>query len=60
MPRGVVVAHTPVPIPHPEFRSQNVGRLSMVYTVYTLSMGTYWVLRSLSESRSSLGLASPH
>jgi hypothetical protein len=39
----VLVAHTPVPLPHPGFRAQIWLEFSMVYTVYTLSMGTYWV-----------------
>jgi hypothetical protein len=37
---GRVVAHTPVPLPHSGFRAQKVGGLSMVSTVYAVSMGT--------------------
>jgi hypothetical protein len=38
-----LVAHTPVPLPHIEFRAQISLEFSMVSTVYTRSMGTYWV-----------------
>ena len=40
---GRLVAHTPVPLPHSRFRAQISLEFSMVYAVYTLSMGTYWV-----------------
>ena len=59
IPRGVtvkteevaerLVAHTAAPLPHSRFRAQKVARLSMVYTVYTVSMGTEWVQRSVSS-----------
>ena len=44
-----LVAHTAAPLPHSRFRAQKVARLSMVYTVYTVSMGTEWVQRSVSS-----------
>ena len=37
---GVLVAHTPVPLPRHGFRAQIWPEFSMVYTSYTLSMGT--------------------
>jgi hypothetical protein len=46
---GRLVAHTPVPLLHPRFRAQIWPEFSMVYTVYTLSMGTYWV-RSMTAA----------
>ncbi len=39
----VLVAHTPVPLPRPGFRAQIWPEISIVSTVYTHSMGTYWV-----------------
>jgi len=38
-----LVAHTPVPLPRSGFRAQIWPVLSMVSTLDTLSMGTYWV-----------------
>jgi len=35
-----LVAHTPVPLPRHGFRAQIWPEFSMVYTSYTLSMGT--------------------
>ena len=43
MPRGVLVAHTPVPLPHSGFRAQIWPEFSMVSTMFARSMGTYWV-----------------
>ena len=42
-PDGRLVAHTPVPLPHSGFRARIWPEFSMVSTLYTLSMGTYWV-----------------
>ena len=38
-----VVAHTPVPLPRPRFRAQNVAELSMVSTVCMVAMHAWWV-----------------
>jgi hypothetical protein len=38
-----LVAHTPALPHHALIRAQLKVEFSMVYTVYTLSMGTYWV-----------------
>ena len=43
MPCEGVVAHTPALPHHTQIRAQKVAELSMVSTLYTLSMGTYWV-----------------
>ena len=53
----VLVAHTPVPLPHPGFRAQIWPEVSMVYTVYTLSMGTYWV-RGMASADEGVALTS--
>ena len=51
--RGSLVAHTPVPLPRPEVRAQIWPGFSMVYTIYTLSMGTYWVHHQIDNLRRS-------
>ena len=40
---GSLVAHTPALPHHAQIRAQKSAQLSMVSTVFTLSMGTYWV-----------------
>ena len=44
----VLVAHTPALSRHAQIRAQIKAEFSMVYTVHTLSMGTYWVWRTAS------------
>ena len=47
-----MVAHTPALPHHAWIRAQKWDQLSMVSTVYTLSMGTYWVRRVQVLTRS--------
>jgi hypothetical protein len=42
-PGGRLVAHTPALPHHAQIRAQKSAQFSMVSTVYTRSMGTYWV-----------------
>ncbi len=46
-----MVAHTPALPHHAQIRAQKSAQFSMVSTVYTLSMGTYWVWRGASRTK---------
>ena len=49
-----LVAHTPALPHHAQIRAQIWPEFSMVSTLYTLSMGTYWVRRNGAMSSKGL------